>query len=171
MEKSLSINKFAVLLIATLANNSERIDLKNPENKVAVIPADYKQRIENILCAENGWKNEFSPLINVTDYFEDHFDWEQKLAAQIRLALKKMNKKLKYDLEGDSINISFSQKEIDSILSHFKDENVISAMNHFTALLGDFIYSRPFQEEFHDYSAKSVQYMKQLRTKQDKNAE
>ena len=162
MGKSLNINQFAILLIASLANNSKVIDCKNQDNKVAIIPVDYKQRIENILCTENGWQEKFSALINVKEYFDDHFAWEQQLATQIKTIVKKMGKKMKYNIEGDSINISFSKKEVDFLLSHFKDEKIIEKMNHFTSLLGDFIYSREYQEEFHDYSAISVQYMKKI---------
>lgn len=163
MGKTLSINKFATLLIASLADNSRVIDYNNLDNKVAVIPADYKQRIENIICAGNGWQNEFSPLININEYFEDHFAWEQQLATQIKIILKKMGKKMKYDIENDSIKISFSQKEVDSLLSNYKDNKVIQIMDHFVSLMGDVIYTREFQEEFHDYNAKSIQYMKKMK--------
>jgi hypothetical protein len=162
MEKALSLNRFAILLIVTLANNSKVIDLINRDNRVAVIPVDFKQRIENILCAENGWKDRFSVLIDTDKYFDDHFAWEQQLALQIKNVLQQMNKKFEYDFVRDSINISFSQKEIDEILSHFKDDNVKNIMNHFASLISDYIYTREFQEQFHDYSSRSVQYMKKL---------
>ena len=67
MGEVLSLNDFTILMLATMANNNEGI---------ASIPADYKQRIENILCSDNGWKEKFSILINLDDYFEDHFSWE-----------------------------------------------------------------------------------------------
>ena len=163
MKKTLSLNNFVILLIATLADNSKVIDLINRDNKVAVIPVDYKQRIENILCAENGWKYRFSILIDTDEYFDDHFAWELQLASQIQNVLQQMNKNFEYDFARDSINISFSQREIDLILSNYKDENIKNIMNHFASLLSDWIYSRRFQEEFQDYSSRSVQYMKKLR--------
>ncbi|MBR2708049.1 MAG: hypothetical protein IKE90_01285 [Bacilli bacterium] len=163
MKDTLSLNDFTILMIATLADNSKFIDFANRDKRIAVIPVDYKQRIENILCAENGWKEEFSILINIDEYFEDHFAWEQQLATQIKAVIERLGKNFEYDFLEDSINISFIQKEIDFILSNYKDENMKNIMNHFTSLLSDFIYSRTFQEEFHDYSSRSVQYMKKLR--------
>lgn len=163
MKDTLSLNDFTILMIATLADNSKFIDFTNRDKKIAAIPVDYKQRIENILCAENGWKEEFSILINIDEYFEDHFAWEQQLAMQIKTVIEQLGKKFEYDFLGDSINISFMQEEVDFILSNYKDENMKNIMNHFTCLLSDFIYSRIFQEEFHDYSSKSVQYMKKYR--------
>ena len=162
MKDTLSLNDFTILMIATLADNSKFIDFANRDKRIAVIPVDYKQRIENILCAENGWKEEFSILINIDEYFEDHFAWEQQLATQIKAVIERLGKNFEYDFLGDSINISFIQKEIDFILSNYKDENMKNIMNHFTSLLSDFIYSRTFQEEFHDYSSRSVKYMRKL---------
>ena len=163
MEKALTLSDFTILMIATLADNSKVIDLINRDNRVAVIPVDYKQRIENILCAENGWKEEFSILINTDEYFEDHFAWEQQLAMQIKNVIERLGKNFEYDFLRDSINISFTQKEVDFILSNYRDEKVKNIMDHFASLLSDWIYSRKFQEEFQDYSSRSVQYMKKLK--------
>ncbi len=162
MEKALSLNGFTILLIATLANNSKVIDLINKDNKVAVIPVDYKQRIENIMCAENGWKDRFSVLIDIDEYFDDHFAWEQQLALQIKNVLQQMNKTFEYDFVSDSIYVSFSQREIDLILSHYKHDNIKIIMNHFASLISDNIYSREFQEQFYNYNSRSIQYMKKL---------
>ncbi len=163
MGKTLTLSDFTILMIVTLADNSKVIDLTNRDNRVAVIPVDYKQRIENILCAENGWKEEFSILINTDEYFEDHFAWEQQLAMQIKNVIERLRKNFEYDFLRDSINISFAQKEVDFILSNYRDEKVKNIMDHFTSLLSDWIYSRKFQEEFQDYSSRSVQYMKKLK--------
>ena len=57
------------------------------------------------------------------------------------------------------------------MLSKFKDENVKKTMNHFVSLLGDYIYSREYQEEFHDYSSRSVQYMKSRKNNKIYNEE
>ena len=65
----------------------------------------------------------------------------------------------------DSIKIPFTQKEINLIFSYYKDDNVKNIMNHFTSLMCDFIYTRQFQEQFHDYNSRSVQYMKKLTIK------
>ena len=171
MKKALSLSKFSVLMIATLADNSKYIDFVYSDKKVAVIPNNYKQRIENILCSENGWRDEFSILINTDKYFEDHFEWEQELATNIKNILNILGKKYEYDFISDSINITFSQKEVDLMLSKFKDENVKKTMNHFVSLLGDYIYSREYQEEFHDYSSRSVQYMKSRKNNKIYNEE
>lgn len=162
MKKVLSLNDFTILMIATLANNSKIIDWENRDKKIAVIPVDYKQRIENILCAGNGFKERFSILIDINEYFQDHFAWEQQLAMQIKTFLQQMGKKFEYDFVMDSINISFTRKEISLMLSHYKDDNVKDIMCHFTSLIDDNIYTREFQEQFIDYNARSVQYMKKF---------
>ena len=107
MKDTLSLNDFTILMIATLANNSRFIDFANRDKRIAVIPVDYKQRIENILCADNGWKEEFSILINVDEYFEDHFAWEHQLALEIKIVLQQMGKNFEYDFVYDSINKHF----------------------------------------------------------------
>lgn len=162
MKKTLTLKDFSILLITMLANNSKIIDLINQDNKVAVLPVDFKQRIENILCAENGWKEKFSVLIDTEDYFDDHFAWEKKLGLEIKKTLEQMDKKYEYDFEIDSIKIPFTQKEIDLILSQYKDDNVKRVMEHFSNLINDYIYTREFQEQFNDYNSRSVQYMKKL---------
>ena len=50
MGEVLFLNDFTVLMLATMANNNEGI---------ASIPADYKQRIENILCSDNDGRKNF----------------------------------------------------------------------------------------------------------------
>ena len=162
MKKTLDLRDFTILLIVKLADNSKIIDLRDSDNKVAVLPANYKQRIENILCAGNGWKEKFSVLIDIEEYFDDHFIWEHQLALEIKSVLQQMGKNFEYDFVHDSINIPFTQKEIDLVLSKYKDEDVKNIMDHFAALIGDYIYTREFQEQFHDYSSRSVQYMKKL---------
>lgn len=162
MKKTLDLRDFAILLIVTLADNSKIINLMDSDNKVAVLPVDYKQRIENILCAENGWREKFSVLIDTKEYFNDHFIWEHQLALEVKNILQQMGKNFEYNFVCDSINIPFTQKEIDLILSKYKDENIKSLMNHFVNLISDHIYTREFQEQFHDYSSRSVQYMKKL---------
>ena len=152
MGEVLSLNDFTILMLATMANNNEGI---------ASIPADYKQRIENILCSDNGWKEKFSILINLDDYFEDHFSWEKQLGIEIKSFVELLRKNPKYDFLKDSINISFTTEEINNILLKIKDD-FNSAMNFFVALLTDYIYSREYQENFNDYSSKSVQYMKKI---------
>lgn len=72
-QKPLPIEEFVMVLLATLANESKMIDLDNRDKKIVSLPSNYKQIIENILCAENKWKEIFSILIDIEDYFDDHF--------------------------------------------------------------------------------------------------
>ena len=162
MKKTLSLNEFTILMIATLADNSKIIDWENRDKRIAVLPVDYKQRIENILCAENGFKEKFSILIDIEEYFQDHFSWEEQLAIQIKNFLQRMGKDFEYDFVMDSIRISFTQKEIGLILSNYRNNNIKKIMRHFTSVMSDNIYTREFQEHFYDYNSRSVLYMKRL---------
>ena len=85
----------------------------------------------------------------VTDeYFEDHFAWEQQLAMQIKNVIERLGKNFEYDFLRDSINISFAQKEVDFILSNYRDEKVKNIMDHFTSLLSDWICLHEFKCTF-----------------------
>ena len=154
----LEIEKFAKLFLGILAKNSKN---KNNNCKTIELPNNYKQNIENILCANNGWCNKFSQLINIEEYFEDHFFWELKLSICIKKILEDFNKEIKYNLEYDFLEISFSLEEIEMLLKD-QDEELINLMIHFTDLLTDLIYTRIFQEEFYDYSANAVKKMHEL---------
>ena len=170
-KKTLSIEEFVELLLATLANNPKIISLEDKENKIAALPTNYKQIIENILCAENRWNEMFSILIDTEDYFDDHFTWEYELAITFKEILKKLNKKVEYDFLRDNLLISFNKNEINIIMEKYQDEYLKNTMEHFANLLTDFIYTRRFQEQFYDYSALAVQKMKKLYEKEleDKN--
>lgn len=155
----LEINEFVDLMLATMAEASRITDPKFPTDKKISLPTNYKQRIENILCSGNNWKNRFSQLINIDEYFSDHFEWESKLAKTLKNKLIKAGKIAEYSFETDSLLITISKKEIDKIYERFPDNNLRSAMKHFTSLLQDFIYTREFQERFYDYSADAVAKM------------
>lgn len=91
--QELDIKDFVYLMLATLAHNPKIIDYKDRSQKIIALPIQYKQIIENILCAENRWKEEFSILIDIEEYFKNHFVWERKLAValkQVLLDLKKL---------------------------------------------------------------------------------
>lgn len=107
--KILNINDFVYLLLATLAQEPRIIDLKDKSKKIISLPIQYKQIIENILCADNGWKEEFSILIDTEEYFENHFIWEQKLALALKQALINLNKTFEYDFEYDRLNLFYSR--------------------------------------------------------------
>lgn len=157
-KKALSLRDFTILLLTEMAKQSNRID---KDNRIAMLPVDYKMRIENILCAENGWKDKFSVLIDIDTYFDNHFSWENQLAVQINQLLQQTGKSFEYDFVNDTINICFTQKEIDLILSYYNDD-IKSVMKHFAGLITSYIYTREYQEQFNDYSARSVKYMKKL---------
>ena len=161
-KKTLSLEDFVTLLLATLTKEPKIINLKDCDRKIVSIPSNYKQVIENILCAENGWKEEFSILIDVEQYFDDHFGWEFQLALMFEKVLQDLNKEVKYDFYMDRLLINFNQQEIDMIMNKYQDEHLKHIMEHFASLLTDYIYTRDFQEKFHDYSALAVQKMKKL---------
>ena len=158
-KKTLSVNEFVYLLLATLAQNPRIIDIKDRSKKIVSLPIQYKQIIENILCADNGWKEEFSVLIDVDEYFEDHFAWEYKLAITLKQTLIDLNKTFEYDFEYDKLLIPFTQEEINMILSKYPDEKLKNIIDHFAHLLVDYIYTREFQEEHYDYYASTVSKM------------
>lgn len=158
-KKTLSINEFVYLLLATLAQNTRVLDFKYKNQKTIALPVQYKQIIENILCADNGWKKEFSILIDIEEYFKDHFIWEQKLALALKQALINLNKTFEYDFKYDNLLIVFTQEEINMILSQYQDEELKNTMDHFTNLLVDYIYTREFQEKYYDYYADTVSKM------------
>lgn len=165
MEKNkfvLSMEDFTILMLGMLAKNSKLKDLNNPDNKIACLPFNYKQIIENILCANNAWKDKFSLLINIDDYFYDHFSWEMSLSFMIEEVLKKFDKEIKCDFVNDLFKIEFSSAEVNDILNKYNNEYLLDTMNHFTSLLTDYIYTRHFQERFCDYSARAVKKMHDL---------
>lgn len=157
--KTLDINDFVSLLLGTLAKNSKIIDAENQNNVIVSVPVLYKQIIQNILCAENSWKEEFSLLIDTEEYFNDHFGWEENLVLAIKHFLNDSNKTFTYDLVFDSLLISFSQDEVSMILEKYPDEELKNIMDHFVNLLTDYIYTRDYQEKYFDYYAFSVKKM------------
>ena len=159
MKKPLSLKNLSLGLMASIAEESPIIYYKQPDRKACVLPASFKQNIQNIMCADNGWLEEFSELINVEDYLDDHFGWELEFATTLEKTIEELGKTFKYDLKRDSITIEFTAKEVEEILSKFpnKTRNVL---NHFSRLVRDRIYTREYLERFHDYSALSVQRMK-----------
>lgn len=163
-EKVLTIDEFAQLLLVTLASNPIVMDIKDKNKKIVSLPIQYKQIIENILCAENGWRERFSVLIDIEEYFENHFVWERKLALSIKQFLSYLNKPFEYDFENDRLLINFTQNEIEEIMLKYPDEELRNIMYHFANLLINYIYTRDYQEKFHDYYASSVKKMYEMTT-------
>ena len=164
----LSLKEFTYLMLATIAKDSTVKDLKRPDIKICHLPANYKQCIENILCAPNRWNEFFDKLIDVEKYFEDHFAWEQELSDNIKQALTELKKEIKFDLESDKLLIEFKQNEIDAILSkfaHFRKKE----MEHFSDLVTDVMYQRKYQHEQFDHSARAIAKMKTIREKRQES--
>lgn len=167
--KSLEIIDFIYLMLATLANNSKNIEINDETTKIASIPVNYKQIIQNILCADNRWKEDFCYLINIEEYFEDHFAWELKLSIAFEQVLLILEKKIEFDFIYDRLLIKFTKEEIDTILRKYPNIELNNIMKQFTSLLVDYIYTREFQEEFYDYSASAVKKMKELQKESYRN--
>ena len=162
MNKNLKIEDFAYLLLGTLGTKSQIINLNDRDKRIVSLPSNYKQRIQNILCAENRWKEMFSGLINIEEYFDNHFAWEIELAKALKNVLVEMGKNIEYDFVNDSLIITFAKEEIESILSRYENEELVTNMDHFTNLLTDYIYTREFQENHYDYYASSIKRMHEL---------
>ncbi len=151
MEKNcMSLTDFVYLLLATLAQKNLLIDFRNKNIKTVVLPLNYKEVIEEILCQGNGWKEEFSILIDMDEYFNNHFLWKKKFTKELIDTINKLDKKMEYDLEFDRIIIRFSNQEVKNILDRYYgiDDNIQITIDHFANLLNDFIFTRRYKEEF-----------------------
>lgn len=166
MKKVLTQKQFCLLLLAKLAEKTPLIPLK-PKNKDVLIcrlPARYKQNIQNIICEQNGWTEKFSNLIDVEEYFNDHFTWESNLSNVLEEVLKELKKSYKYNFYHDSLEINFTKEEVDAIYKKFT-KPVIENMDHFANLVGDYIYTRQYQEEHRNHDERSVKFMHDLSEK------
>ena len=157
----LSMHDFARLFLAKMADNSLSINFNQTKSKDAYIPFNYRERIENILCANNGWKEKFSVLIDMDEYFEDHFFWERLFAEELLNVVNELGKDFIFDIVSEHISVAFSAKEIKEILSKY-DYSIVTIMDHFVNLIMDAIYSREFQEQHIDYTARSREKMHRL---------
>ncbi len=158
---ALSINAFTKLMLAQLAKNPKRLSGKKSKRYVANIPFNYRERIENILCADNGWKEKFSVLIDIDDYFDDHFWWEEKLSQEIMNVVSELGKKINFDIISEYMSVSLNSDEIEYILKQY-DKDITKIAEHFFAIMIDVHYSRRHKEEFVDYSARSVAKMHEI---------
>lgn len=137
MAKTLTLKQFSWLLLAKLAENASIIDLNNRERRICSLPTNYKQIIQDILTANETWKEWFSCLIDTESYFDNPYVWEAKLADTLNETLKRLNKKYSYNFENDTIDIDFTQEEIYYILSCFS-KNVLKQMEHFASLMASY---------------------------------
>ena len=155
---ALLLHDFAKLMLARLAKETRVINFYHPEEKVASIPFDYRERIQNILCEDNGWEEEFAVLIKISEYFDDHFYWEQRLAEEILAVTQELNKKLEFDIVREYMTITFHSNEIQEITEDF-DESIVNTMDHFVSLIISGLYSRRHREQIFDHTARSVAKM------------
>jgi len=146
MAKTLTLKQFSWLLLAKLAENPSIIDLSNRGRKICSLPSNYKQIIQDILTTNKTWREWFSCLIDTKSYFDNPYAWEAKLAETLKNSLKNLNKSYTYNFENDSIDIDFTQEQIDYILSNF-DKNVLEQMDHFASLITSYGSERK-KEEF-----------------------
>lgn len=157
----MNIDDFVLLLLARLSKSPKMIDLNGKNNVIVSIPSNYKDIIENILTSNEKWRSEFSVLIDMNEYFNDHYEWEKKLAVSLEKILTVLEKKLDYNLKTEMLEISFSKSEMDAILSEMNDEHLSSVMDHFVFLLHDFSYSRDYRR-FKEKNDAVVLHMKKL---------
>ena len=158
---ALSMHDFTSLMLAQLTKCSKKCYGISNSKSIASIPFDYKERIENILCEDNGWKEEFSILIDVKEYFKDHFYWEEKLAKEIQKIGNEVGKEMYFDIISEYIVIEFNTKDIELILNKF-DIETNNVMRHFTSVMVSHIYSRRHKEEIFDHSARTTAKMHNL---------
>lgn len=170
MKRVLTLKKFTYLFLAKMAEKTPIIQLKSDKKDILIctLPARYKKNIENIMCEQNGWAQEFSNLIDVDAYFKDHFEWEMLLALNIKNVLAELNKDFEYDFLNDRICIKFTQAEVDAILSKFSKKEKEN-MDHFANLVGSQIYRREFQEHYQEQDSKSTKFMHDLNEKRYRN--
>ncbi len=129
----LDMEHFIDLLLASLASKTK--------TKVASLPQNYKESIEKIMYAKNGWGIKFSELIDANKYYEDQYEWEKDFSIGIIEYLKKQQKEAQYDFNVDSINIKYTTNEIEETFNKY-DNNVIETMNHFSNLIEAFSNNR-----------------------------
>lgn len=167
--KPMEIYDFANLMLAYLARQSKLNGFKTADNQhMAFLPANYKQIIECIMTAKNGWKDKFSILIDTEQYFDDHFLWEGNLASAILEVAKDLDKKIEFNFYADFLVIPYSDCEIDTIVEKYQDKQLNETMDHFVNLLTAYIFSRSFQERHCDYFAEAVETMKRIENRDEK---
>lgn len=136
---------FVTLLLADLASRETLYIFNGPNKKQASLPMDYKSRIEQIMYMDNGNGIKFSKLINIEDYYEHQIKWEQELGKTISDVINELGKKEQttYNLETDTIEIIFTEEEIEKIKSRY-DRETLEIMNDFSRSIDDYTLDRKF---------------------------
>lgn len=154
VETTMDIYDFANLMLAMTTFKKDVINLwasKEEEKQYARLPLNFKQVIESILTTKNGWKDEFAPLINMDEYFENHFVWEMELGNAIVEIAEDLNTPIVFDLETDVLSIEYSKETVETIMAQYSIETR-ELMDHFVNLLLNIIYTREFQESHLGYN-------------------
>ena len=164
MANTLTIYNFTKLMLLILAQRGSSCKNK----KIFIIPFNYRERIENILCTDNGWRKRFSCLIDINEYFDDHFYWEEDLAKTIKNVVEEYGSEITFDIVNENMSIAFEKEKIQDGLKQY-DNFIIDRMKHFASVMMSHIYSRHYKEEFVDYSSRSSAKMRELNEKRIQN--
>lgn len=132
------MKEFVTLLLVDLAS-------KNDHN-IAMLPMDFKSRIEQIMYEENSWGIEFSKFIDINEYYEHQKEWEHKLGNTINIIFFKLKKDhhITFDFETDNVAITFKKEEIEGVKEKY-DQETLETMRNFSNLIGDYTLSRKFK--------------------------
>ena len=157
IEPVMDINNFALLLLADMASKSKIFYSDKRNSMTASLPLNYCEIIEKIMYEENGWGIKFAELIDIYSYYENQSDWEMELGATISKILQDEKLKSDLDLECSHLNIHFTKAQIEEIKSRF-DEEALDIMDHFSNLLGAYVYTRQWSIESNEMTRNSNRY-------------
>ena len=142
----MKIDEFTLYFLARLTKVQRVIDLNNRNNVIIDIPANYKDIIEDILNSNESWKEEFSVLIDMDEYFKDHYAWEKKFAISLEKTLTILGKRVDYDFQSDTMRVTFSKMEVQALLDETDNKDLNNIMDHFVSLIQDCQYTRDYRE-------------------------
>ena len=112
---SMDMESFATLLLADLASKSPIHYYDCRDIKTAVLSTNYEKIIEYSLYQESESVMKLAEFIDICYYYEFQSDWERKFGKAINQAIKNLNKEYRYDFEHDTIEVDFTQEEINCI--------------------------------------------------------
>lgn len=136
----IDMRHFVLLLPADLASKSKTV----PNDNIAYLPMDYKQRIQDIMLEANGWEIHFSKLIPIETYYEYQRKYEEKLGKMLKKVIQELRKPIEYDIENEVIKIPFTKEEIEKIKNDY-DSETLKIMDHFTNLISNYSFSRNYE--------------------------
>lgn len=153
---------FVTLLLADLASRETLYVFNGPNKKQASLPMDYKKRIEKIMYEDDDFVRQFSRLIDISKYYEHQIDWERELGKAISDVINELGKKdqTTYNLELDTIEIIFTDEEIEEIKSKY-DSEILEIMSYVSAWISNYALDREFSINQRD----SERFMNRAREK------